>query len=200
MFKLPIFAALALTTLHGYAQDKEPVVLVWGEHLAAANAREAPGTRSYLENIARALDAVGLKYARAKDSDLPAGVLEGHKFAIFPYNSNLTAEERTAVRTFVAGGGKLWASLTNDPVLDELLGVTITGGGPPAEGGSFGGMAFNAAAPPGTPKTVANGSWQCHRVRILPGTEVIANWTDEKGRTPVWPPSRSTPTAATTPM
>jgi len=119
---------LLLCAMQVFAQDKEPVVLVWGEHLAAANAREAPGTRSYLDNIARALDAVGIKYARAKDSDLPGGALEGRKFAIFPYNSNLTAEERAAIRKFVAGGGKLWASLTNDPVLDELLRRGATGG------------------------------------------------------------------------
>jgi len=179
-----VFMRLALPVLvlcatQAIGQEKEPVVLVWGEHLAAANAREAPGTRSYLDNIARALDAVGIKYARAKDSDLPGGALDGRKFAVFPYNSNLTAEERAAIRKFVAGGGKLWASLTNDPVLDELLGVSITGGGPPPGGGSFGGMAFMQSAPPGTPKIVANGSWQCHRIRTLPGTEVIANWTDE---------------------
>jgi uncharacterized lipoprotein YddW (UPF0748 family) len=181
MLRRMLGLAMVLFATQAPAQEKEPVVLVWGEHLAAANAREAPGTRSYLENIARSLDAVGVKYARAKDSDLPKGALEGHKFAIFPYNSNLTEEEHAAIRKFVAQGGKLWASLTRDPVLCELLGVTVTGGSPSDKGGSFTGMAFTGAAPSGMPQKVANGSWQSFRIQPAEGTQVVANWTEADG-------------------
>jgi uncharacterized lipoprotein YddW (UPF0748 family) len=181
MLRRAVNLALVLCAAQVFAQEKEPVVLVWGEHLAARNAREAPGTRSYLDNIASALDAVGVQYAKAKDSNLPGGVLEGHKFAIFPYNSGLTDEEHAAIRRFVEQGGKLWASFTQDPVLDELLGVTITGGGGSAKGGGFDGMVFSQAAPRGMPQKVANGSWQSHRIKTVEGTHVIATWTDADG-------------------
>ncbi len=178
MPRLLLCALLVLWAVQVLAQDKEPVVLVWGEHLAAANAKEAPGTRSYMENIARALDAVGIKYATSKDSDLPGGALQGRKFAIFPYNSGLTDEEHAAIRRFVAEGGKLWASFTQDPVLDELLGVSIAGGIGPERGGGYAGMLFTKAAPPGMPVVVANGSWNSHRIQPAEGTQVIATWTD----------------------
>jgi len=178
--RLSLVLVLAWVT-QVWGQDKEPVVLVWGEHLAAANAREAPGTRNYLDNIARSLDAVGVKYAKAKDSDLPGGALEGHKFAIFPYNSGLTEEEHAAIRRFVDQGGKLWVSFTQDKVLGELVGVTVTGGGGSAKGGGFESMVFSPPAPRGMPEKVTNSSWQSHRVKPAEGTQVIATWTDADG-------------------
>lgn len=178
--RLPTWLVLLCAT-QVWAQEKEPVVLVWGEHLAAQNAREAPGTRNYLDNIARALDAVGVRYAKAKDSDLPAGALAGHKFAIFPYNSGLTEEEHAAIRRFVEEGGKLWVSFSQDKVLDELVGVTVTGGGGSAKGGGFEGMVFSPTAPRGMPQKVTNGSWQSHRIQPAEGTQVIATWTDADG-------------------
>lgn len=178
MPRLLLCALLVLWAVQVLAQDREPVVLVWGEHLAAANAKEAPGTRSYMENIARALDAVGIKYATTKDSELPGGVLEGRRFAIFPYNSGLTDEEHAAIRKFVAEGGKLWASFTQDPVLNELLGVSIAGGVGPEKAGGYAGMLFTETAPPGMPVVVANGSWNSHRIQPAEGTQVIATWTD----------------------
>jgi len=178
--RLSLVLVLAWVT-QVWGQDKEPVVLVWGEHLAAANAREAPGTRNYLDNIARSLDAVGVKYAKAKDSDLPGRALEGHKFAIFPYNSGLTEEEHAAIRRFVDQGGKLWVSFTQDKVLGELVGVTVTGGGGSAKGGGFESMVFSPPAPRGMPEKVTNSSWQSHRVKPAEGTQVIATWTDADG-------------------
>ncbi len=166
-----------------FAQEKAgevmaPVVLVWGEYLAAANQREAPGTHNYLKNIARALDTVGLAYEETKDSEVEKGALEGHKFAIFPYNANLTDAEHEAIRRFVAEGGKIWASFTHDPVLNELLGVKLGSSQPPKYDGYYTYMMFNEQAPTGVPEAVTNGSWYSHVITPLEGTQIIANWGD----------------------
>jgi len=165
-----------------FAQEKPPVVLVWGEYLAAVNSREAPGTRSYLANIARSLDAVGLEYDETKDSEVEKGALRGYKFAVFPYNSNLNDAYRAEVRQFVADGGRIWASFTGDPALNELLGVRIASGLKAEYPGQFAAMRFLDAAPEGTPESVAAGSWGSHRVTPLEGTRVIANWQDGEGK------------------
>jgi len=159
-------------------QVRAPVVLVWGEYLAAANESEAPGTRNYMQNISRALDSVGLAYEETKDSEVEKGALEGHKFAIFPYNANLTEAEHGAIRRFVADGGKIWASFTGDPVLNELLGVDVGSSQAPKYDGYYASMMFNEQAPTGVPDAVTNGSWYSHQITPLEGTQVIANWGD----------------------
>ena len=170
-----------------FARERAPVVLVWGEYLAAANAGEARGTRSYMENITKALDAVGLAYDETKDSEVEKGALKGHKFAIFPYNSHLTDAEREQIRRFVAGGGKIWASFTRDPVLNELLGVKLGSTPAPKYAGYYTFMTFNEQAPAGMPDTVANRSWYSHQITPLPGTQVIANWTDSESKDTAMP-------------
>lgn len=165
----------------GAAQDKAPVVLVWGEYLAAANPGEASGTRSYLNAIASALDAVGVPYLRTSDSRVAQGVLEGHKFAFFPYNAHLPPEVQDGIRRFVRDGGKIWASFTRDPVLNELLGVRVTGSVRPEDPARLRSMQFGPDAPAGTPPTVLNDSWQTHSLQTLEGTRVIATWADREG-------------------
>lgn len=164
------------------AQEKAPVVLVWGEYLAAASKGEARGTRSYMDNIANALDAVGLAYDETKDSEVEKGALRGHKFAIFPYNSHLTDAEREEIRRFVAGGGKLWASFTQDPVLNELLGVKLGSSRRPEYPGYYSSISFKESAPAGAPEAVAVGSWYSHQITPLEGTQIIAHWQDSKGK------------------
>lgn len=170
---------LAVPTI---AQEKAPVVLVWGEYLAQASAREAPGTRNYMNNIASALDAVGLAYEESKDSQVANGALEGHKFAIFPYNGNLTDEERDAIRAFVAAGGKIWASFTQDPALNELLGVRIEGSRRPEYAGYYTDILFGENAPEGVPEAITVGSWYSHGIRPAEGTQIIGTWRDGKGK------------------
>ena len=175
-----ILSALCMAAL-GAAQEKPPVVLVWGEYLAAANPGEASGTRSYLNAIASALDAVGVPYLRTSDSRVAQGVLEGHRFAFFPYNSNLPPEVQEGIRRFVQGGGKIWASFTRDPVLNELLGVRVTGSVRPEDPGGLMFMQFGPEAPAGAPQRVVNNSWQTHSIEPLEGTRVIASWADREG-------------------
>lgn len=164
------------------AQEKAPVVLMWGEYLAAVNEREAPGTRSYLDNTAWALKAAGIGYEETKDSEVESGSLRGHKFAIFPYNAHLTPAEQDEIRRFVEAGGKLWASFTSDPVLDELLGVRVTGGLRAEYEGYFSQMKFTPDAPPWVPEVVVAASWGSLAVEPLEGTRVIATWADAEGR------------------
>ncbi len=161
-----------------WGQEQAPVVLVWGEYLASANKREAPGTRNYMNNIAKALDAVGLAYDQSKDSAVETGALQGHKFAIFPYNGNLTDAEHEQIRRFVAGGGKLWASFTRDPVLTELLGVKLPGTLAPKYEGYYSFLLFTDQAPAGVPQAVLAGSWYSHEIAPQAGTQVIAHWGD----------------------
>ena len=178
---LCVFAVLSGSLVSagpGHAEAPAPVVLVWGEYLAAANTSEAPGTRNYLENIGRALEAVGLAYAETKDSEVEKGALRGHKFAIFPYNSNLSDVEREEIRRFVAGGGKLWASFTRDPALNELLGVKVGQSVAPKYEGYYSFMLFRGPAPAGVPEGVVTGSWYGHEITPLPETQVIAHWGD----------------------
>jgi uncharacterized lipoprotein YddW (UPF0748 family) len=108
-----------------------------------------------------------------------AGLLQGSRLAILPYNENISTNEWTRLEGFVNAGGKLMVYYLLPARMQTLLGVRQTGWSQ----GDFAAWAFGEGAIPGVPARVLQASWNI-TFAVPNGTlnsRVVATWQNSQG-------------------
>lgn len=112
-------------------------------------------------------------------ADVEAGLLNGGKLAILPYNENISNLEWTNLETFVSGGGKLMVYYLLPARMQTLLGVRSLGWTP----GDYAAWVFNDPSIAGLPSRVEQASWNI--TRAAPNgtlnSRVTALWYNSNG-------------------
>jgi uncharacterized lipoprotein YddW (UPF0748 family) len=119
-----------------------------------------------------------VSFGEISDGDVESGGLAGSRLAIFPYNGALSDGEVDRVRTFIAGGGKVWAFYDIDDRITDLLGVDQTDWTET----EVSALSFTTRLP-GMPKRVLQASWNFMIVASSQSaTKVLARWEDDSGK------------------
>jgi len=109
-----------------------------------------------------------------------AGLLDGSRLAILPYNETVSESEMTRLENFVASGGKIIVYYLLPGRLAALLGVQVTGW----TAGDFAAWNFSDPAIPALPKRVLQASWNI--TGAIPtaklNSRVIAKWENSLGQ------------------
>ncbi|MGD8237870.1 MAG: family 10 glycosylhydrolase [Armatimonadota bacterium] len=160
------------------------VIVVEGTYVAEQTPSEAAGVRRFMETVTSPLTAAGIEYDTSNDAAVEHdGALEGHKLAVFPYNSGMSAGEVEAIARFVEGGGKIILFYGLPPRLAALLGIRSTGYVGGEEGRRlFQTVQFADGPVRGLPPRMQQGSWNITSFEALPdGAAVIGRWIDADG-------------------
>ncbi|MCJ7587585.1 MAG: family 10 glycosylhydrolase [Candidatus Aminicenantes bacterium] len=124
------------------------------------------------------LTRFNVSFGEIAAKDVETGGLAGSRLAVFPYNGDLSDGEFDRVRTYVAGGGKVWAFYDIDERVSDLLGVDQVSW----TGTDVSVLSFTTSRP-GMPKRVLQAS--SNFVIAAPSqssTKVLAKWEDAGGK------------------
>ncbi|MBN1558414.1 MAG: family 10 glycosylhydrolase [Lentisphaerae bacterium] len=179
---------LALTCL-ALSCSAAPVCLVRGTD-STPNDAERNAARSVTRRLGRWLTDLGIPHEILDDAAAARGLPSGCAVAVLGYNPLLPDAERTALRRFIRGGGRLIVFYGADPGLAQSMGLRL---GRYAASGlepRWRRIRFLETAPPHLPATVRQDSRNIRPVYPAgDDARVIARWEDLRGNPlgdPAW--------------
>ncbi len=135
----------------------------------------------YSRKVSARLKKAGVQFRAVDDAKLTAKSLDGVAVAVFPHNCQIIGDAKTAVDSFVAGGGRLVVFFSSDRTLLGHLGiddVKYLDGAAMADASS---MRFEPSLVGGMPPSFAQRS-RCMKEPVPAATTFIfAQWEDSKG-------------------
>jgi uncharacterized lipoprotein YddW (UPF0748 family) len=129
------------------------------------------------------LRAAGIDAGGVDSTDVEAGILEGKRVVVYPYNAEVSDAEAAALERFVAAGGKILACFGLPPRLADLLGLADAQYVRQERDGQFASMRFARNDLTGMPKEVKQASWNITGARpVAKNARVLAEWYDSAGK------------------
>ena len=157
------------------------VALVTGT-TSLPNAGEANYARALTRHMSHWLDDVGIEHVALDDEQVVAGLPACVRVAVLVYNSVLPPGELTALRAFVARGGRLIVFFSADPGLAALMGMTLGDYRSAERAGTWSVIRFNETASATLPASVRQDSRHIRVVHAVPGkSRVAAVWENAVG-------------------
>lgn len=161
---------------------REPYAIVLGTHTIEKEGGEARAVQSVASTVAELLADAGIRTSTIGEGDVEQGALADYKFAIFPYNPDMTPEEVAAIREYVDAGGQIMAFYQLREGLGDVLGVNAVGWQQAEYEGQLSEIRFeNVDDFQGMPESVMQNSWNLTVAEPTEGAEVIAWWYDSEG-------------------
>jgi len=132
----------------------------------------------YCEVFTSWLDQYDVPYALTTDEGVEAGILDGGRMAVFPYNPSISDPEFSQIASFTAAGGGLMTFYDIDERVTDLMGISQLAW----NGTDVCAMSFVPGTIEGLPDGALQASWNFMEVvPSAPGTEVLAYWEDCDG-------------------
>lgn len=160
-----------------------PIAIIRGEALAARDEGEAKTAAHFAEIMDRQVTRLGLDCISLSDIALDAAALANRKLVILPLNGHIPDASATALRTYLAGGGKMLAFYNLSGELARAAGIQ---GGPHVRQkapGDFASIRPSDTPLPGLPAQTAQASWNIHAAKPIEGkARVAAYWYDAAGQ------------------
>ena len=164
------------------AAPKPAVAVVWDDRGADAAAKFS---KSRAENVASLLSQGGLASAVYPLSRIREAASAERRVLHVVLPDAATAADRSALETFVAGGGGVVVHGSFSPVLADFFGLSrpTVSYVRPTGGGAWTGYRFEGPRPLNAPEGVANRAAMVADIRPAPGrgAAVAARWRDERG-------------------
>ena len=174
-------------TLHRLAAETPGILLVRG---AGLNAGEMNVARRATQRISQWLGDMNLAHAVIDSDEVNAERLRRAATVVLPYNPALSERERSALRGFIARGGRVMVFYSADAALADMLGFRM-GSYMAAEGpGQWSAFAFPDYHDLRLPERVYQESWNIRPLYpVSTDARVLAWWEDARGRrtqNPAW--------------
>lgn len=172
----------AAFVIHGLTARRDSLVLVQGTASLPNDAERALARRT-AQRVGQWLGDAGIPYGALDDEAVMAGGLRTAKVAILCYTSTPPPRELEALRTFLAGGGKLLVLYSASAPLAEMMGFRLGRYESTHDTGRWAALRFSDPDRLGLPERVYDQAWS--RIPAAPersGTRVYAVWEDAAGR------------------
>jgi uncharacterized lipoprotein YddW (UPF0748 family) len=165
------------------ADARAPVVVVEGDFVGTDAAGLQAEAAKYARGVRQALEAACVEYEDSKDSTVEKwGLPETCQVAILPYNRAISPGELARLRAFIERDGKVIAFYVGPDELLLACGVRAGEVARAEQTDQYAAMKVDRDALPLLPETVAQSPWNIRLCEPLPGSRVIATWTDATGR------------------
>lgn len=138
---------------------------------------------AHLRNMNRSFHLLGITPIAVVEDDLTDSTLEGVRIVVLPFEPRLKSATCSALKKFVARGGKLWVAYDHPKEISELLDVSVTGFRRPGSGDEkWDGFMPNKTVLKGMPKFATQASPISLMVRPKGRTQIAAWWRMKNGR------------------
>ncbi len=160
----------------------DKIVIVLGDNTIKKNPQQARTVQDTAEQMSDNLDNAGIEFGVITDGEVESGVLSNAKFAIFPYNPDISEQELDAIEKFVQSGGKIMVFYMLPARLANLLGIDSSEWSRGTYSGQFNSVSLDTKAVDGLPDGISQGSWNVTIPKISDKeTRIIGRWTDSNG-------------------
>ena len=138
--------------------------------------------RSVAKRFNRMLNAIGLAVVTLEETSLSEAQLKSRRLVILPLNPAITPQTANLLKSFVAGGGKLFVSYTLPDTVAPLLGLRQTNWLKQEAPGHFASIQLNAPDILDMPASIRQASWNITvAAPITPDTKIIGYWHNANG-------------------
>ena len=154
--------------------------------LPAATPRVSEGDIQYARSVAkrfnRMLNGIGLTAVTLEEASLSEAQLKPCRLIILPLNPVITPQTANLLKSFVAGGGKLFVTYTLPDTVAPLLGLRQTNWLKQEAPGHFASIQLNAPDILDMPASIRQASWNITVAEpTTPDTKIIGYWHNAKG-------------------
>ena len=171
---------VAVDDLEAFASE---IMVVLDDSTIRKDPQKARSVQSYCNAMTEILKGSGLDFGVVTGTDVESGALSGCKFAILPYNPEISEREYERIRRFVRSGGKLMLFYLLPDRLADILGIESVKWTQEQYPGQFASIKMKVDALEGLPEKVSQKSWSVMVPKSKgPETKIIGQWVDIEGK------------------
>ena len=171
---------VAVDDLEAFASE---IMVVLDDSTIRKDPQKARSVQSYCNAMTEILKGSGLDFGVVTGTDVESGALSGCKFAILPYNPEISEREYERMRQFVRSGGKLMLFYLLPDRLADILGIESVKWTQEQYPGQFASIKMKVDALEGLPEKVSQKSWSVMVPKSKgPETKIIGQWVDIEGK------------------
>lgn len=139
--------------------------------------------RTVSKRFNQMLNSIGFTAAVLEEASLSQAQLKPRRLVILPLNTVVTAQTAKLLKSFVAGGGKLFITYSLADAVAPLLGLRQTDWLKEEAPGQFSTVRLNASEIPDMPASIRQASWNITvAVPTTSQTKIIGYWHDATGK------------------